>query len=174
MKVICVMVSSVDGKITKENSSDIHEWTSVEDGKYFSDLIQKHELIVMGRTTYESGVKPDDKRLRIIMTSSPEKFKEEAIPGHLEFSSEDPKTLVDRLEKAGNAEMLLVGGMETNTTFFKAGLITDLWLTIEPKIIGIGKMVISPKETYMINLQLESFEMINEKGSLLLKYKVTR
>ncbi len=35
--------------------------------------------------------------------------------------------------------MLVVGGPHVATSFLKAQLIDELWLTIEPKIFGMGE-----------------------------------
>ena len=169
MKVICVMVSSLDGKITKGNSPNIHQWTSKEDQKYFHQLVETHSLIVMGRKTYEvSNVKPQAGKLRIVITSNPSKYQ--GILSQLEFTNEDPKTLVKRLANQYST-MLLVGGGGLNTAFFKAHLVTELWLTFEPRILGKGRMFVE-EEDLDTKLELLTSEKINEQGTILLKYKV--
>src|SRR3990167_10570212 len=120
MKVIMVMVSSVNGKITRGEDPDIYSWTSKEDADFFFSLLNQHNLIVMGSITYEAArnkIKPDKERLRVILTRTPEKYAKDAIRGKLEFTSESPKKLVKRFEKGGYNTMLLVGGGKTNALF---------------------------------------------------------
>ncbi len=89
----------------------------------------------------------------------------------MEFTAENPKALIDRLEVRGFKEALLIGGEQINTTFFQAKLINEVWLTIEPSIFGLGNNVVLEKELN-VDLKLLNIEKLNEKGTVLLKYKV--
>jgi riboflavin biosynthesis pyrimidine reductase len=65
------------------------------------------------------------------------------------------------------------GGAHIATSFLKEQLIDELWLTIEPKIFGIGgNFVIAEKLD--INLQLISCEKVNKQGTLITKYAVKK
>src|SRR3989338_7525820 len=110
MKITCVMVSSVNGKITKGDSPRVRDWSSKEDVKQFFGLVEKSRLIVMGTKTYEvvkKNMKHNEKRLRIVMTRNSSKYQVLSIKNKLEFTSEGPLELVKRLEKLGFKEMLL-------------------------------------------------------------------
>lgn len=69
--------------------------------------------------------------------------------------------------------MLLVGGAEVNSLFLKSGLVNEFHLTLEPKIFGMGKSLIS-EEDLDIPLKLISIKKLNKQGTLLLKYKVLK
>lgn len=175
MKVILVSVSSLDGKITKGDDPNIYSWTSKEDKKLFFLLIKKHNLVVMGSKTYEAArdiIKLQKNKLRVVLTRNPEKYASSLVAGSLEFSSESPLKLVSRLEKAGYKEMLLVGGSTIATLFFKANLVDELHITIEPYIFGIGKTIVN--EELDVSLRLISIKRLNKQGTLRLKYKVLR
>ena len=107
------------------------------------------------------------------VAANPEKYKQFAVAGQLEFSDEKPKELIRRLEKQGYGQMLLVGGGKVATSFFEEELIDELWITIEPRIFGIGEPLVAEKE-FDINLQLLNYEKLNESGTLLLKYRVIK
>lgn len=174
MRLILVMVTSLDGRSTKGSSSDTHSWTSNEDQKYFQNIINSAKLIIMGRKTYEQArdmMEHRDNRLRIVLTRTPEKYESEKIDGKLEFTNESPKDLIERLENQGYQEGYLVGGAHTNTEFFKQNLVTELWQTLEPKILGMGNGIIGEEESNF-SLELLSKDRLNDKGTLLLKYKV--
>ena len=109
-------------------------------------------------------------KLRIVLTRNPEKYESEKIPEQLEFTNEKPQDLIKRLEEE-HQEGYLVGGAHTNTEFFRENLITELWQTIEPKILGLGNGMVG-EEITDISLELLSSEKLNNKGTLLLKYKV--
>lgn len=176
MKIIMVMLATVDGKTTQGNNSNIYTWTSKEDQKYFFSLIKKSNLIVMGRTTYEavrSIIKMEKNKLRIILTRQPKKYLSQSIPGKLEFSPELPSQLVKRLAKLGYKKMLLVGGSVINGLFLKENLVDEFYLTIEPRIFGAGKNIVDGQ---LLNrsLKLISSRKLNKKGTLLLKYKINK
>lgn len=174
MKVIIVAVVSANGKLTRGNDPDIYRWTSKKDQDFFFSLISKSKLIVMGSGTYQS-VKPNIKnkksRLRIVLTRSPEKYKHEQIPGVLEFSSETPRQLYDRM--IDYTEMLLVGGAKVYSSFMKAGLVDEIYLTIEPVVFSSGKPLFNDDD-FETDLELLSMEQLNTKGTLLLKYRILK
>ena len=175
MKVILVMVSSLDGKITKHQDPQIASWTSTEDKKLFAALIKKSALIVMGAGTYETAkdrIKLESGKLRIVITRHPAKYRKARVPGMLEFSSESPRVLVQRLRKRYRT-ILLVGGGEINTLFLKANLVNELHHTIEPLLFGTGKPMVSsiPLD---LSLKLTSIKKINASGTLSSVYRVVK
>lgn len=174
MKVILVMVMSVDGKTTRWHNPDIYNWTSSEDQAYFFSLIKKNKVIIMGRKTFmaaKSIIKPSPKNLRIVLTTTPQKYKNLSVPKQLEFSSDSPQKIIKKLNILGITQVLLVGGEHVNNVFFKEKLINEVWLTIEPKIFGVGNGLVSSKKLD-IKLQLQKVSKLNNKGTLLLKYQV--
>lgn len=174
MTITCIMVSSVDGKTTQWFNPHLHFWTSKEDQDYFAKLIEESNLIIMGRKTYDvikDHIKHKEGRLRIVVTSKPEKYAQDQIPNQLEFTSNDPQTLVKKLEERGFSESLLVGGSTLNTAFFEQGLVNELWLTLEPKLFGKGTNIVA-ESALNVNLELLSIKKLNSTGTLLLSYAV--
>src|SRR3990167_5261885 len=139
MKVILVVVTTVDGKTTKWNLPDIHDLSSKEDQKYFFETLNKNDLVIMGRKTFEFA-KPDiykgSKKLRVVITKNPKKYKN--VLDRLEFTDSSPREILKTMEKRGFKKAMLVGGAEINTLFFKDKLVNEVWITIEPKIFGTG------------------------------------
>lgn len=174
MKVTVIMVATINGKITRGDTTDIYSWTSKEDQDYFFTFIQKYPLVVMGSGTYEAirkNIKPQSTRKRLILTSDPKRYQHEEIKGEIEFTNDPPQDLITRLEKEGYKEMLLLGGGKTNKSFFEAGLVNELFLTIEPRLFGKGKSLISDGQ-YELKLSLLSQRLLNDSGTLLLHYEV--
>lgn len=79
--------------------------------------------------------------------------------------------MVKNLTKRGYEKALLVGGEQVSTQFFKESLVNELWLTIEPYIFGYGNSLLS-NEKLNVSLELKTLKKLNNKGALLLKYKV--
>ena len=176
MKVTMVLVSSLNGKLTMGSSPDIHSWASKEDFKFFSSLRDKHNLIIMGRKTYEAArgkIKLDPKKLRIVLTKKPSKYAEDTIIGSLEFTDETPVNLLNRLESKGYRNVLVVGGSEINGLFLKSNLVDELYLTIEPKIFGKGKPIVAEDELEL-QLKLVRIRKLNKLGTLNLKYHIKK
>lgn len=170
-----VAVVSANGKFTRGSDADIYKWTSREDQNFFFSLIVNSKLIVMGSGTYEAVrarlARRGLAKLRIVLTSSPGKYKSEQVEGALEFTSETPSQLINRL--IDHKEMLLVGGSKIYSAFMKDGFIDEIYLTIEPVLFGKGKNLFA-EEDFESRLRLISVEQLNKKGTILLKYKVIK
>lgn len=174
MKIILIDVISLDGKLTKWDQHDTQKWASKEDHEHFLNTIKQHEVLIMGSGTFDAiRTKPEKGRLRIVMTKNPYKYLGFREPGQLEFTDETPEQLVLRLKKLKYKKVLFVGGAALATAFLKAKLIDELWLTIEPKIFGLGKNMIA-LEKLDIKLELLSKKKLNTKGTILLKYRILK
>ncbi len=172
MKIILLDVMSLDGKLTRWKAGNIYKWSSPEDYEHFSKVRDKNNLLVMGSGTFKAvRPMPEKERLRIVMTTQPEKYKKFMVAGQLEFWNEKPKELVRRLDKLKYEQMLLVGGKRIATAFLREHLVNELWLTIEPRIFGQGEALVGA-EKMDVALELLQFERLNKQGTILLKYKV--
>lgn len=170
------MVSSLNGKITRGDDPDVTHWTSKEDAALFASMKAQHNLIVMGSRTYEASqnrIKLKDGTLRIVLTKNPEQYEPHTVPGQLEFTNEHPKDLVNRLETQGFKNMLLVGGSEINTAFFKENLVDEIHLTIEPVLFGSGKPLVS-QDQFETKLTLVDSRKLNDRGTLHVVYEILK
>lgn len=132
MKVYIIAALSADGFIAKNNSEPSTKWTSKEDTEFFRERTKKSGVIIMGSRTFETfGAKPLPGRRNIIYTES-KKYKD------VETTKENPKDLIERLEKEGVEEVAICGGSEIYTMFAEAGVVDKLYLTIENIIFGDG------------------------------------
>ena len=175
MKITLAMVASADGKTTHGDDPKVFRWTSKEDQQHFKRLVEQAKLIIMGSKTYDAAKKMlqhQQGKLRVVLTRSPEKYADQVIPRQLEFTSETPQELVARLEKQGHTELLLASGAQVNGLFFNAGLIDEILLTIEPKLLGKGNPLAIQEN--LIDLTLLSIEKLNDRGTLLLHYKINK
>jgi dihydrofolate reductase len=172
MRIILVFVSTLDGKITRWGDPKVSSWTSTEDKKYFRKTWNEAPLIVMGINTFGAeklGSLKD--HLIVVMTRHASAYKDKEVAGRLEFSDESPARLAARFEKANFERMVVVGGAHIATSFLKAGLIDEIWLTIEPKIFGKGGNFVIEQELDL-DLRLIHCEQVNPEGTLIIKYKV--
>lgn len=167
---------SVDGKTTKWHRSKIYEWTSLEDREYFASLLKRQEAIIVGRKTYAAAktfTTAASSALKIVLTSQPKKYHLFEKRGKIEFSNNNPRQLVKRLTSKGFKTAVLIGGERTNAAFLASGLVNEIWITVEPVIFGYGHGL-SAKDKLSISLTLFSAKKLNERGTILLKYKVAK
>ena len=172
MIITLAAVVSVDGKITRGSRSGTSEWASVADKKYFARLIQESDAIVIGSQTYKAAkknIKLSPRKLRVVLTRNPRKYRKDEIPRQLEFSNNSPRAIIRRLSRQKYKKVLVAGGGEINALFLKANLIQHICLTVEPKIFGKGKNIVYPVKIDK-DLKLVSVRRLNRQGTLLLQY----
>jgi len=174
MKTILIFVSSLDGKVTKWGEPHVRLWSSHQDQNYYKKVWNESRLIVMGSKTFNADTfNPSASHQIIVMTSHPDKYKSLEIPGQIEFTNETPVELTSRFIIKGHQQMLIIGGPHIATSFLKEQLIDELWLTIEPKIFGMGDNFATGAKLD-INLRLIHSEKVNDQGTLITKYAVLK
>lgn len=172
MKLTLVMVQTVNGKITKGVSSTLSKWTSKEDHEHYMNIVKNAKLIIMGSKTYDSIKKftpPREGTLRMVITSDPNRYQQEAIAGQVEFTSSSATEIVAQAQARGFTEGFVMGGGHINKLFLEHHLLTDMLLTIEPHLFGSGKPL-AQEGDYANELKLIEVKQLNEKGTLLLHY----
>lgn len=166
MKVTLIAAISADGKIAEKTDQSSLDWTSKEDTKFFIEKTKEAGTVVMGRKTFATINKPLKGRRLIVLTRDPS--KESPMPG-VEFTNDEPEILVRKLEHEGVTELALAGGSSIYGQFLKAGLVTDIYLTVEPILFGGGVPLAHGFERVL--LHLESVQQLNPQ-TVLLHYKV--
>jgi dihydrofolate reductase len=168
-------VISLNGRITRGEGTDIQAWASKEDAELFAKLREGYTAHVMGQGTYEAR-KPaaKDGTLRIVLTRTPEKFKDKQVPDQLEFMDVSPTEVVELLKQRRHEQVFLAGGSRLNAAFMQAGLVDDLYITIEPQLFGTGLNLLAETPDYFANLQLQSLTRLNDRGTLHAHYTVQK
>ncbi len=162
MKVMLIAAISANGKIAEKTDQSSLDWTSKEDTRFFIDKTKEAGTVVMGRKTFATINKPLKGRRLIVLTRTPE--KEPAMEG-VEYTFEAPGTLCRRLEAEGVQTLALAGGGSVYAQFLEAGLVTDVYLTIEPILFGDG---VNLAEGFnRIPMTLQSVTQLNPQTVLL-------
>jgi dihydrofolate reductase len=169
MKTIIIMAQSLDGIIAYD-SDHAANWTSKEDKQFFIAETKKGGVVIFGRNTYKTfGGKPLPGRLNLVMTMDEAEKKLEK-PGLVEYAvNQQPAQVIAMLKKRKFKKVFVGGGSIINSIFLDAGLVDELWITVEPKIFGTGLKIFNDKKRD-INLVLKSVKKANQ--SVLLKYGV--
>jgi dihydrofolate reductase len=164
---------SVDARITQGDTVKTSFWQSVEDGAVLKRLISRHQVVVMGSGTYKVvQTKPNDHHLQVILTKNPAAYTDKVVPGSLEFVSMQPAQLVASLRQREYTSLLLLGG-SSNIPFLEAGLVDELYLTVEPALFGAGLPLV-PAMPAAVPLRLIESKQLNRQGTLLLHYEVIK
>lgn len=166
MKIILMCAITLDGKIAR-NEHHFVDWSSREDKKLFFGVTKRAGVLVIGNNTYKTFSAPLPGRLHVVMTT--DVSDKVGMPGQVEYTSASPEEIAADLAARGYDEVIVAGGGQVNTLFLKAGLINELYLTLEPVVFGSGIDLFRSGEIDA-RWRLESAEKLNEIGSLHLRY----
>jgi len=175
MRLTLIAAQSLDGFITRHDTPG-SDFTSAEDRAFFRETLREFDCCVMGAETYRtaretirSALMPE--RLRLVLTRTPTRFKNDSVPGKLEFTDRTPDQLVSELHQRGLQRCAVLGGAQIHSLFLEAGLIDELWLTIEPLLFGGGTRLLAARTSTKLTL-LASERLA--PSTLLLKYRVEK
>lgn len=162
--VTMMMAITVDGKIAKDKTQ-FADWTSREDKKLFVEISQAHGVVMMGENTFKTFPAPLKGRLNVIFS---EQENPPAIEG-VKWVKGEPAGILTELEKMGYKSALLGGGSFLNSLFLEKKLITEIILTVEPKIFGTGLSLFN--KDLNADLKLLEVKKLND-NTLMLRYQV--
>jgi dihydrofolate reductase len=175
MRIVLIAAQSLDGFITKHAEPGT-AFTSPEDKAYFRAVLAAFDAGIFGGETYRVSRdfirdRLPGLRIRMVMTRSPERYAAETIPGALEFTRAAPAALAAILQSRGIERCALLGGSHVHSLFFEAGLVDEVWLTVEPVLFGGGTPLLARRAD--VRLELQAIEKLGVHA-LLLKYRVPR
>jgi len=162
--VTLIMAITADGKIAKDKNQ-LADWTSKEDKQLFVQTSKDFGVIMMGENTFRTFPKPLPGRLNLVFSYN----GGEDIDGLLKWAQGEPEKVLEDLEQMGFKKALLGGGAFLNTLFLKKQLISEIILTIEPKIFGNGISLFTEDSEH--DLELQECKQLNT-NTIMLRYKV--
>lgn len=178
MRVTLIAAQSLDGRITFHDSAGAN-FTSEADQHYFRETLATFDCSVMGGQTFRVSEKKirtrsDDGRAILVMTRRAGELAAlggAASSGVLEFSSETPARIIASLRARGGKRCALLGGSQIYGAFLAAGVVDEVWLTLEPRIFGAGlALTATPLDVRLRFLCCENLSA----NTLLLKYEVIK
>ena len=162
---------SINGYIAKENGDS--EWTSDEDLKGFYEQSKNAGNIIMGKNTYfaasKSGYFPFPGALNIIVSHQ---NIENKWGDNVLISDKSPREILEILKQKGFATAFLAGGGQLNTSFIKENLIDEIYIDVEPLILGKGIKVFAEGD-FEFGLELLETNKLNQ-NTIQLHYKVLK
>ncbi len=170
MRVLLLAAITLDGKIARD-ASQFTNWSSREDKRLFQRTSKEAGVVIMGRTTFETLPGPLPGRLMVVMTRDATTTTTAAVEG-VEFTAERPAEVLARLAERGYTSAVLGGGAQIYRAFLEAGLLDELWLTVEPLALGAGISLLgdAPLDQRFTLLEVERLG----EQSVHLRYRVER
>jgi dihydrofolate reductase len=165
MNVFLIAAITIDGFIGRD-ANHAATWTSTADKQLFVELTKRAGVMVMGRKTYDTIGRALPERHTIVYSRQKLDLTERVTQTDVA-----PDALVEQLEKQGYSEVAICGGQAIYSLFLAAGLIDELYLTIEPQLFGQGISLFDKSMDVTLEL-LDSRELA--PSVMLCHYKVIR
>lgn len=174
MAELCYHVAStLDGYIAHPDGSfDGFEWDDEVVKDFLAD-IERFGTVLMGRKTYDVGLKegktsPYPALRQILFSRTMEESPDEAV----ELVRDDIVEFVRDLKRRADRPIWLCGGSEIATTLLAADLVDRVVVKLNPVVFGSGIPLLSVLEKHLA-LELEELRRY-ECGIVLLEYRVRR
>lgn len=169
MKKILYMAMTVNGIIAKnDDSADFLTETEAE--SYTKQVCDAGALVV-GRRTYEVlSEQPEfqkfiEQSVKVVVVSGNDALE---LKDQSHRIAKSPQEAVEML--AGSERVVVAGGGKLDASFMKAGLIDEVYLDIEPAIVGQG-IPLFKGEDFEVQLKFLGHKMLSD-NEIQLHYKV--
>jgi len=138
MKVLLYITLSANGCISRENH-DI-SFISDENLQNLRTLIKKTGNVVMGRKAYDNFIKKHDifkkEDPRVFVISRNGALHSDNL--RINYVNFSPKRIIEFIEEEDYDNTLIMGGSKTASIFLKENLVDEIYLNIEPILLGSG------------------------------------
>jgi len=165
MKLLLYMAVSLDGIAALDSERGIQDYGSKEDHDFFIQEAKKCDAVIMGRRTAKNkirGVK------NFVLCHDALSFKADDDGVERIFLSGSARELYKKIESYGVKKAALLGGPSTNLVFLRAGLVDEIFLTVEPVTIGRGLHFLD--ESLESRWILADTKVLNKRGAIVLHY----
>ena len=144
-RVSVFIATSLDGFIARKDGNldwldAANETVPAGEDCGYREFMQSVDALVMGRKTFEKvlsfGEWPYGNTAVTVLSRNPISFAN-SLPDAVKHSSEDPKTLCNRLANEGVKHIYVDGGI-TIQRFLSEGLVDEILITVIPVLLGEG------------------------------------
>lgn len=172
MEIFIIAAQTADGFIAKDKDH-VAMWTSKEDKQRFIQLTKDAGVVVMGSTTFKTLPKPLKDRLNIVYSRTQKESDFGPFEADRQFrvTQDNPKKLIQELSSQGYKKVAICGGAEIYSLFIESGLVSNIYITIEPLFFGQGISIFKNSLPTDIKLKLNKQE-VTESGTVFLDYSV--
>jgi len=170
MKVIMYMAITPNGIIAKKN--DDTSFTTDTEWRSFKTMVNKTGNVIFGRRAYEIMKKQNQfagiANVPIVIVAN----SNVKLAGKNYTRAKSPKDAIRILKAAKHSNILVAGGGKLNGSFMKEGLIDDIYLDVEPTILGNGIKLFGDRELEK-KLRLIGMKRLS-RNEIQLHYKVIK
>jgi dihydrofolate reductase len=168
MQVSLLAAMSVDGKIAESTHQNSTDWTSKEDIRFFVRKSKEIGALVMGLTTYKTIGRPLPGRTIYVLCQNPD--EQEGQEGVV-YTGGELVDVLNQIEGGGHGHVLIAGGASVYSQFLQAGLVDELFLTVEPYLFGNGIGFV--KDIKRMKMEFVAVEQIGEQ-TIVLQYRISK
>jgi len=136
MKIVLYLAITLNGYIAGED--DNVDWVYEGSWDNYLEKVKESDVVVVGRRTYEIMSQEEFNAARhyAVFTS---KRNIQLKASNVEFVHITPKQFIEKLKKKRIVRKILVaGGSKLNSSFLKENLIDEIYLDVEPFVLGKG------------------------------------
>jgi len=171
MKISIYIAVSINGFIS--NKRNVPDWLSPEYEQGLFSMCQKYKAVIMGKTTYNI-LAPNYLPLKsegttVVLTTDQQTKSDNPT---VVFTQKNASAIVQMLIGKGHSEAVIIGGAMTISEFINAGLVSDIYLVMEPVLFGTGLSLL--KEIDLdFKLKLSEVTKLNE-STVQLHYEIQK
>ncbi|PIR82483.1 hypothetical protein COU20_02150 [Candidatus Kaiserbacteria bacterium CG10_big_fil_rev_8_21_14_0_10_59_10] len=164
-RYIAIAAVTLDGRIAA-HERHLTDWTSREDKRLLREVLDSADVVLVGRKTYELARTRLERRGRncIVLTRSAAGVRR--VHERLAFLNPKKENVRAFIRRHGYRRVVILGGTETYTYCRDAGMLDELYLTIEPVLFGKGLPLLAGKLFVQKGRNVE-VKKLNKKGSTL-------
>jgi len=167
MKYIGVAAISIDGFLAKTDHENI-AWNSKEDKSHLHKILNACDGSILGNSTYKAAKKYLDHRKLIIFSRKTEKPRN--LNGNHVILNPANTPLKSFVKKLGWSKVCVLGGSHIYGYFVKHNLLDELYVTVEPVLLGSGVSLLNA-QMGVKRMKLHSVKLLNRQGTILAHYK---
>lgn len=121
VKITLVMVSSLDGVVSLQDGHSVGTWTSDEDKKRLQKEIKSADAIIVGRRSFrENFLKITNAPIYVLTNNKP--LLADKHNDRVYYTDVTPRNLKKMLNAKKYTNVILLGGVTTNTEFLLRGV----------------------------------------------------
>lgn len=173
MKVILYAAISADGFIADQFGRT--DFVGAADWVRLKQVAKHCGNVVIGRKTYEimqkEGEFPLPSCLNVIMTSR-KSLLGKGESDKVMFTNETPIGVIRHLEEKDFSKALIAGGAKVFSSFMKLNLVDELYLTVEPLILGHGLKMFNSSDSRSRLKLLDTYQLSSKE--IQLHFKVNK
>ncbi|OIP04373.1 hypothetical protein AUK18_00190 [Candidatus Beckwithbacteria bacterium CG2_30_44_31] len=170
MEVIILAAITADGFIARSPDDRSFDWNSAEDKQFYVQTIKSADAVVMSSKSFRIIKKFPRGLTFAVYTRKPDDFKNHRPDVIKAFPTQDsPQQLIQKLQKSGFKKIVIAGGSSIFNLFLKAGVVNQLFLTVEPILFGQGVNLLNQ----LVNIKLKLVKCTHlSLRTILLEYDV--